>query len=50
MSTITYTRPTGTTLTVNDCPETRALAAENGWVEAGAKPKEKPVKKEKADK
>lgn len=49
MTTITYVRPTGTTLTANDCPETRALAAENGWVEQGAKPapKEKPAKKEK---
>lgn len=48
MNTITYERPSGTPLTVNDTPETRALAAEQGWVEAGTKPaKEKPVKKEK---
>jgi len=47
MTTITYTRPTGTTLTVNDTPETRALAAESGWVEAGAKPAPKAPKKEK---
>jgi len=46
MTTITYERPSGSTLTVNDTPETRALAAENGWVEAGTK-KEKPAKKEK---
>jgi len=51
MTTITYERPTGSTLTVNDTPETRALAAENGWVEAGTKPaKEKPAKKEKPHK
>ena len=47
MTTITYDRPTGTPLTVNDTPETREYAKENGWVEAGTK-KEKPVKKEKA--
>jgi hypothetical protein len=51
MTTITYTRPTGSPLTVNDTPETRALAAEQGWVEAGTKPaKEKPVTKEKPGK
>jgi len=49
MTTITYERPTGSTLTVNDTPETRALAAENGWTVAGEK-KEKPVKKEKPGK
>jgi len=49
MTTITYDRPSGSTLTVNDTPETRALAAENGWVEAGTK-KEKPAKKEKPHK
>jgi hypothetical protein len=48
MTTITYNRPSGTPLTVNDTPENRAYAADNGWVEAGTKlAKEKPVKKEK---
>jgi len=37
MTTITYDRPSGSTLTVNDTPENRAYAAENGWVEAGTK-------------
>ena len=46
MTTITYDRPTGSTLTVNDTPENRAYAAENGWTAAGEK-KEKPAKKEK---
>ena len=32
MATITYTRPTGTELTVRDTPETRAYAEENKWV------------------
>ncbi len=52
MTTITYTRPTGSPLTVNDTPETRALAAEQGWIEQGAKPapKEKPTKTEKPKK
>jgi hypothetical protein len=51
MTTITYERPTGTTLTVSDNPENRAYAAENGWVEAGTKlAKEKPAKKEKPGK
>jgi len=47
MTTITYERPTGSTLTVNDTPENRAYAAENGWIEAGTKPAPKAPKKEK---
>jgi hypothetical protein len=49
MTTVTFMRPTGTTLTVNDSPDTRALAAANGWTVVGEKPEkpEKAVKKEK---
>jgi len=50
MSTITYVRPTGTTITVHDVPEMRAYATENGWVEAGTKPAPKAPKKEKPHK
>ncbi len=46
MTTVTYIRPSGNPLTVNDSPETRALAAANGWTIEGEK-KEKPAKKEK---
>ena len=45
MNTITYVRPSGNPLTVNDTPENRAYAAANGWVEQGEKAKaEKPAK------
>ncbi len=40
---ITFTRPSGTTITINDTPENRAYAASQGWVEV--KPE---VKKGKA--
>lgn len=33
----TYTRPTGTQITVTDTPATREYAGQHGWVEA--KPK-----------
>lgn len=32
MPLITYLRPSGTTIEVNDTPETRALAEANGWI------------------
>jgi hypothetical protein len=47
MNTITYVRPSGNPLTVNDTPENRAYAAQNGWTEQGAAkpaPAEKPAK------
>lgn len=48
MTTVTYDRPSGNPITVNDSPETRALAEANGWTVAGEKKaapkKEKPAK------
>lgn len=44
MATITYTRPTGTELTVNDTRETRELAEARGWVVS------KPIAKRKVHK
>lgn len=35
MTLITYIRPSGNPITVNDCEETRALAASSGWVLEG---------------
>ena len=45
MTTVIYMRPSGSTLEVNDTPETRALAEANGWVIH--KPVEKAPKKAK---
>jgi hypothetical protein len=42
MATVTYNRPSGVQITVNDTPETRELAAQHGWVE---KKTRKPRKK-----
>ncbi len=39
MTTITFIRPSGNPITVNDTPENRAYAAENGWTEQGAEKK-----------
>lgn len=49
MTLIKYLRPSGTTIEVNDTPETRALAAANGWTEASKIPEavKKPAKKGK---
>ena len=47
MGTITYTRPTKTTIEVNDTPEVREMAKELGWVEAKAKSRPKPKTKAK---
>lgn len=48
MTTVTYMRPSGNPITVNDSPDTRALAAANGWTVMGEKKaepkKEKPKK------
>lgn len=44
---VTYIRPSGSPITVNDAPETRALALDLGWVEQKAKkatPKAAPKK------
>jgi len=49
MTTVTFMRPSGNPITVNDSPDTRALAAANGWTVVGEKAPEKP-KKEKAKK
>lgn len=46
MTTKTYTRPSGTTITVNDTVETRELAESQGW-KAKAKPKTKAKAKPK---
>ena len=42
---ITFKRPSGTTITVNDTKENRAHAESQGWVEVKA---EKPKPKSKA--
>jgi hypothetical protein len=49
MTTVTFMRPSGNPITVNDSPDTRALAAANGWTVVGEKPAkpEKAAKKEK---
>lgn len=31
MATVTYVRPSGTDITVNNCAETKALAKQLGW-------------------
>ena len=47
MASITYTRPTGTEITVNDTRETRELAEANGWVVRKPIAKRKPATKAK---
>jgi hypothetical protein len=47
MALITYLRPSGSPITVNDCPETRALAVECGWVEVKPEAVKKAAKKSK---
>ncbi len=44
---ITYQRPSGNPLTVNDTPETRALAEANGWKEVTEKKEVKQPEKDK---
>lgn len=50
MTTVTYDRPSGFHLTVNDTPETREYAKENGWTLAGDKKEVKTAKPKGKDK
>lgn len=50
MPTITYDRPDGAPLTVNDTPETREYAKENGWTVASEKKEAKTPKPKGKDK
>jgi hypothetical protein len=46
MSTVVYKRPSGTTITVTDTPDTRAYAQSNGWeVHKPVKPRRKKAAK-----